>query len=396
MKKLFTSLSIGTLLISSQCYGQSSVTLYGLIDDGINYISNANGPRLYNITSGILMGSRWGLRGREDLGNQLSAIFVLENGFDVNTGKLGQGGLEFGRQAYVGLSSEKLGAVTLGRQYDSVVDFVGPYEVGDQWAGTYGAHPADNDNVNNTLRTNNAVKFSSPTLLGGLTFGGVYSLGGTAGDFTKNQIWSLGARYATGPLSFGVAYLNVRNPNTSFYGGGGTVAATTGGVPGSNFGASPVISGYASAHTEQVIATGGSYTFGAATLGAVYSNVKFMGLGNRLSGPILIEGISGTATFNNAELNFKYQFTPALVAGIAYVYTHNSGANDTGSAAYHQGAIGLDYFLSKRTDVYALGEYQKAHGTDSTGKAAVASINQITPSNSDHQALVRIGLRHRF
>jgi predicted porin len=379
---------------SSVAYGQSSVTLYGIIDEGINYNSNADGKHLYNLSSGVLQGSRWGLRGKEDLGGGLSTVFVLENGFDVNTGKLGQGGLLFGRQAYVGLSSQ-YGTVTFGRQYDSVVDYIGPLIAGDQWGGYLAAHPSDNDNYNNTNRTNNAVKYTSPNFAG-LTFGGVYALGGVPGSMGRNQIWSIGAGYTNGPLVAGAGYLNVRNPNTSFYGAGGTVAPTTGGVPGSNFGASPVISGYASAHSLQVVGGGAAYTFGAATIGAVYSNVQFRNLGDTTSGPVPVGGISGTATFNNAEVNFKYQITPALLAGAAYVYTKNNGANGSDGAKYHQGAMGVDYYLSKRTDVYLIGVYQKASGKDSTGKEAVASINQLTPSNSNHQVAVRIALRHKF
>jgi Outer membrane protein (porin) len=116
-------------------HAQSSVTLYGIIDEGFNINTNSGGKHLYNLSSGVLQGSRFGLRGTEDLGGGLKAIFVLENGFDVNNGKLGQGGLMFGRQAYVGLSSQ-FGTVTLGRQYDSVVDYVGPLEAGDNGAAT--------------------------------------------------------------------------------------------------------------------------------------------------------------------------------------------------------------------------------------------------------------------
>jgi predicted porin len=75
---------------------------------------------------GTINGSRWGLRGAEDLGGGLKAIFVLENGFSVQNGRLAQDGREFGRQAYVGVGSTQFGTVTLGRQYDSLVDFVAP------------------------------------------------------------------------------------------------------------------------------------------------------------------------------------------------------------------------------------------------------------------------------
>ncbi|TDN62341.1 porin [Paraburkholderia sp. BL10I2N1] len=389
-------LAAGVLLgmTSSIALAQSSVTLYGLIDEGFNFNSNSDGKRQYYLSSGELQGSRFGLRGKEDLGGGISAIFVVENGYDVNTGKLGQGGLMFGRQAYVGLSSP-YGTVTAGRQYDSVVDYVGPLGAAEQWGGSFLAHPGDTDNFNNTNRTNNAIKYTSDSF-GGLRFGGMYAVGGVAGNVSRNQIWSLGAGYSNGPLQLGVGYLNVRNPNTSFYGAGGTVAATVGGVPGSNFGSSPVISAYASAHTQQVIAAGAAYTLGAATIGATYSNAKYMSLGDKSSGPVPASGISGTATFNNAELSFKYQITPAFLAGASYVYSRNSGANGADHATYNQGGLGIDYFLSKRTDVYALAIYQKASGTDSTGKSAVASINTVTPSTSNHQAVIRVAIRHKF
>ncbi|MEA3082433.1 MAG: hypothetical protein QOC89_130, partial [Paraburkholderia sp.] len=90
-------------------HAQGSVTLYGIIDEGLNYISNRGGGKVFSTTSGVIQGSRWGVRGVEDLGGGLKATFMLENGFDASTGKLGQGGLEFGRQAWVGLSSARLG-----------------------------------------------------------------------------------------------------------------------------------------------------------------------------------------------------------------------------------------------------------------------------------------------
>jgi predicted porin len=202
MKKSLVALAaLGAFACAA--HAQSSVTLYGIIDEGFNINTNAGGAHLYNLSSGVLQGSRWGLRGTEDLGGGLKAVFVLENGFDVNSGRLGQGGLMFGRQAYVGLGSSQFGTVTLGRQYDSVVDYVGPLEVGDQWGGYIAAHPGDLDNFNNAYRTNNAIKFTSVNYAG-LTFGGMYSVGGVAGDYSRNQTWSLGAGYTNGPLVLGV------------------------------------------------------------------------------------------------------------------------------------------------------------------------------------------------
>ncbi|MBB5422622.1 putative porin [Paraburkholderia sp. JPY158] len=143
----------------------------------------------------------------------MKAIFVIENGFDVNTGKLAQGDLMFSRQAYVGMSSQ-FDMVTLGSQYDSVVDYVGPLEVGDQAGGAIAAHPEDVDNFNNTCRTNNTVKYISANY-NGLTLGGTYSFVGIAGNMSENQIWSLGAGYSNRPLVLGVDYLNACTPTNS-------------------------------------------------------------------------------------------------------------------------------------------------------------------------------------
>jgi len=382
-------------------HAQSSVTLYGIIDEGFNINTNSGGKHLYNLSSGVLQGSRFGLRGAEDLGGGLKAVFVLENGFDVNTGALGQGGLMFGRQAYVGLSSSQFGTVTLGRQYDSVVDYVGPLGAGEQWGGYIVAHPDDLDNFNNAYRTNNTVKFTSVNYAG-LTFGGTYSFGGQAGNFTGNQIWSLGAGYSNGPLTLGVGYLNARTPAATggLFNNGGTqtVTPTAAALTAAK---NPVYSGFQTANTYQVIGAGGAYTFGAATFGLTYSNVSFRNLG-----AVTITGVpayqrGANANFNNVEASFKYQFTPAWLAGFAFDYTDGSSvslANGTsnGGAKYFQYALGTDYFLSKRTDVYLVGVYQHATGTNSTDRAAVASINNLNASSTNNVFTARVAIRHKF
>jgi len=105
--------------MSATAWAQSSVTLYGIVDTGIEYVSHADAAgdsvvRMPGITGEVP--SRWGLRGKEDLGGGLSAIFALESGFNMRSGTLNQGGRLFGRQAWVGLSSP-YGNLTFGRQY---------------------------------------------------------------------------------------------------------------------------------------------------------------------------------------------------------------------------------------------------------------------------------------
>ncbi|MBW9105288.1 porin [Paraburkholderia phenoliruptrix] len=391
MKKNLSALIVLTSagMLCSSAHAQSSVTLYGIIDVGLNYQSNASGGRLFAMTSGVNQGSRFGLVGSEDLGSGLKAIFRLENGFDVTNGKLGQGGLLFGRQAYVGLSG-RYGTLTFGRQYDTLIDFVGQYSVSNQWGGYISAHPGDLDNFNYSFRSNNSVKFTSENY-GGFSFGTLYSLGGAAGDFTRNQIWSLGAGYNHGPFSIGAAWLSVRNPNTSLFGANSSTTATAAAANAS----SPVFRGFLSAHSYRDIGVGASYTLGAATFGATYSNISFRGMGDLSSGPNPF-GYTGNATFDNAEVNFNYKLTPAWMAGIAYDYTKGHANNVNEGATYHQVEASTHYFLSKRTDVYLSGIWQHASGTDSTNKPAVAAINVLTPSSSNNLAVVRVGMRHKF
>ncbi|NML16378.1 porin [Azohydromonas caseinilytica] len=98
----------------------TNVQLYGLIDvavERLNHVAPTGGSltRMPNITG--TLPSRWGLRGSEDLGDGLRAVFTLESGFSPDTGGLNQGGRLFGRQAYVGLASNSWGQLTFGRQY---------------------------------------------------------------------------------------------------------------------------------------------------------------------------------------------------------------------------------------------------------------------------------------
>ena len=239
--------------------------------------------------------------------------------------------------------------------------------------------------MNGTNRINNTVKFKSLNYAG-FTFGGLYSLGGVAGQFNRKQIWSIGANLTRGPLSLGAAYENIKDPNFSAFGNNAASSTT-----GSNMTASRVYSGYASAKTQQIIVAGGSYTFGPATVGAVYSNTQFKDIGSLAGLPA--NGAGGDAKFHNVEANFKYQFTPSFLAGAAYNYTKGYGVNN---AKYHQAVVGVDYLLSKRTDFYADAIYQHASGTDSTGAPAVANINFLSPSSTSNQVMGIVGMRHKF
>jgi len=389
MKQSFVVLSIlGTF--AGTAYAQSSVTLYGILDEGLMLNTNAKnvvngknvGGRQFQVDSNSgTQGSRWGLKGAEDLGGGLKAVFVLESGINLSNGTFGQGNTPFGRQAFVGLSSNTFGSVTLGRQYDSINDYVGNYGFAAAYGGSTTEHPGDLDNLNHTFRANSTVKYASPNY-GGFTFGGTVSLGGVAGDVSQSSGYSLGANYGRGPVGAGVAYVFFKNP------------AAMGSILNSNVNAATfnsLNSGYLGtkpANSLQIVTAGGSYQIGDAKIGAVYSNTKYMNIG-------AFNGAN--ATFNSYELNAIYRFTPAFLVGGAYNYTKgNDVKGDLGNQHYNQFSLLLDYALSVRTDVYLLGTFQAASGTSSTGAAAVADIGSLGDSSNNHQAIVRVAIHHKF
>src|ERR1700690_2498867 len=98
MKKT-ASLALTVVLLGtvSGVYAQSSVTLYGTIDEAVAYYNNTGHGSVFQMQGGNLDSNKWGLKGTEDLGGGLKTVFNLENGFDINTGALQNGGSEFGR-----------------------------------------------------------------------------------------------------------------------------------------------------------------------------------------------------------------------------------------------------------------------------------------------------------
>ncbi len=110
------------------------------------------------------------------------------------------------------MSSDRYGTVTLGRQYTSVKDYVGHYGFALAYGGSTTETPGDIDDVNDTFRLNNAIKYVSPDL-NGLTFGGMVSLGGAAGQVSQASAYNFGASYEHGPLSMGAGYELFKNPS---------------------------------------------------------------------------------------------------------------------------------------------------------------------------------------
>ena len=387
-RAVLTTLPVAALgMAAGAAHAQSSVTLYGTIDTSITYIHHAAGGdnqwSLGNSANGNLSGTRWGLKGAEDLGGGLKAIFQLENGFNPSNGALGQGGRIFGRQAFVGLSSEQYGSLTLGRQYDPLIDLVQGITA-DNYFGSAFATPGDVDNYDNSFRVNNSVKYTTP-LWNGLQAVAMYSFGGVAGATGAEQSYSAALAYTNGPLSLAGGYFHAANSAASA--GLRTDTGWTSTSDGTFDG--PINLGYASASSLSIARVAGQYVLGPFTFGLGYSNARYAPDGSSL--------FFSTQKYNTGQGFLNYQAAPALLLGLGYSYTHGNG--DT-TATYHQVSVGADYSLSKRTDLYMTAAWQHASGQtgDGAGGAmpAQASIGSYGYAGTGSQTMVNLGLRHKF
>lgn len=352
-------------ILTSIAHAQSSVTLYGSIDEGFQYTSNVGGHAVYALVSGVQQqGNRWGLKGQEDLGGGLSALFLLENGFSLNNGTALPNGQMFGRQAYVGITSDKIGGVTFGRQYDSVVDYVAPLTATGTWGGALFEHLFDNDNTGESFRIDNAVKYTSANY-SGLQFGGVYGFSNQAGAFADNRAWSVGAKYVNGPLAVGAAFMNIDN-----------ASANTGGAV--------TESPYDSAK-QRVASAGANYTIGASTLGLVYSHTEIV---DRPTLPV------STLKFDTIEFNAKVNLVAQWFVGAMYSYSNVSNTFSTDRSSAHQNQLGLmaDYRLSKRTDCYLQTVYVKMSGPNILPLIGESGGE----SSANNQTVARVGIRTSF
>lgn len=303
---------------------QSSVTLYGRLDTAISYAEPGTGDGTFRVSSGgvgsaPIGGSRWGLRGTEDLGGGLKANFVLESGFASDTGA--GGAALFDRQAWVGLSSS-LGSLSLGRQDTltrtmnlgfSDISAEGELTVVETLTAT-GAPVAGRALFQNFgSRVNNSLKYVSPSF-SGFQFQALVGLG--EGPTNARQ-QGLMVGYSGGPIKAGLSY--------EMYADG----------PGSS-------------SFNEVLTIGGSYNFGPATLLVGYQDTS--DLGTATTGETLVAGqtvdhdaINVGVLVPFGAFQFRAQYTRSEV--------DTAGVSDPKQSKY---GASLRYAMSKRTTLYSV------------------------------------------
>lgn len=396
-----TALALASCTLAMGAHAQSSVTLFGTVDAGLIYSTNqqithadghVDGHSNVQLGGGNLVPSRWGLMGSEDIGGGTTVNFTLENAFFTQNGALLQGGTLFNRNAWVGVANTNYGTVTLGRQYDPFSDYLGAYASSNSWATLFGSHFGDVDNLNEAFNFNNSIKYLSPSF-GGLTVGGLFSLGGVAGDFSQNRGWALAVNYTHGPLSLSAGYLQLRNPLQAALGGENNYIGDF-----SCANADALYCDLQNARKIDIYGVGGSYAFDKVTVALSYTHTRLSQSQYFVS---TAQPQGADISFDIAELNTTWQYSPELQFGFAYIF-NDAHPSEGSSTRIHQINLGTVYSLSKRTALYAVAIGQKSSGAGlgidaaSGASSNLAQIPNLVNSNTDQQLAVIFGLRHNF
>jgi predicted porin len=356
-------------LAAQSAFAQSSVTLYGIVDTSLRYLTNADAHNDDQFAMGVgpITGSRFGLKGSEDLGGGLSAVFRLENGFNLWNGQLASAGTLFNRMAYVGLSSNQYGAVTVGRQNTPLFDQLGnvydPLTVGnyDQDGWLPGA-------LGYGLRENNSVKYNGQ--FGGLNVEGMYAFGNVAGSTGADNMYGLTASYTFANLSLDAGYQqNSDAENNKF----------------------------------KVVNVGAVYAIGSvkAFAGWLYAQDNtgmvdlFMAAANSPAANPAAAPVTNTDRIDNGfYVGSTWQVTPPLLLTAAGYYDHSHNGREPAGATLgttldtgerYSAVLLAEYSLSKRTEVYGTVDY--THGSGS-------ALSDFPGHNN--QTGVAVGMRNIF
>lgn len=361
---------------------KTTLAPYGVLDIGGAYVSNQGGRSNTYWSQGSLTANRIGLRGTVELSDDTQALFRVESGFDVMTGKFGVPGYLFNRQAFIGVSDKRYGTVTLGRQYSPYflqMAALGPVHV---LTAATGAHPGDVDAMDATLRLNNSLTYALPKF-GGWQASVQYGMDGHTGHFSRGSTLSAAARYDQGAFSWSAGYIGLNNIPLNK-----AIATFANNAP--------INRGYNSADSARLLATAAQYTFNGQMAGVNYSNVQYR--------PNSASVFKQAAEFNTTGAIYSYTVTPSLLFAGGYSYTAEVARNGISDPArYHQFSVAQRYTLSKYVAFYSVQGYQTAGGKTlgmvnglSTIIDAVASVGDSqnrTPSSTRNQFVAMVGVR---
>ena len=341
-------------------HAQGSVTLYGSIDEGVTYNTNAKGSGSA-LAGPVAVPDFFGLRGSEDLGNQLKAVFALQDGFLSNTGAGTIANEAFSHFAWVGLSSPRYGALTMGRQLDLTTEALRLNSNGSIQYTFYLFHPANLDNIGIIGDSiNNSVRYMTPTV-GGFTASAIYGFDDTTTQ--PGRVISTDVSYRNGPFRASAVYSSWRHHAidvgsklgyTSFLG-----QSLTGGA-------------VFNARTQDIGGVSALYSFG--------QKVDLHGMLTQVN----LSTDTGSGRMRTVEAGADVHTS---VANTVNVGGHLSWLTGT---RYAELGVGDMYLLSVRTTVYAQVAWQHANGNGN------AAIPLLVPSSGANQMAFRVGMHHFF
>jgi GBP family porin len=362
MKK--TLLALAAIAASSAAFAQSSVTLYGVVDASLESAKSSSAT-VTRVSSDNLSSSRFGLKGTEAIEGGLKANFALESGLKVDTGANGGGTTRFfDRAAWIGLAGG-FGDVRLGR-IDSLI--------GDIAGNVLSAQTPDDLKLLNTRagdsyrRVDNAITYNLPTLVPGLALAAQYStaangtetVNSTTGD-NVGKSYGLSAKYAAGPLSAGIGYLNVKD------------AAAF---------ATPNFAGNQKANATLAYV---GYDLGTAKVTAYYDTET-----NTPNNAGLAAGSVNTRRLSILGAKVAVPFTPefTLVTGLSTA--RNTKGTQAGDDNVQVVTVKGLYSLSKRTTAYAM------FSNVNNGQGTNYNFTGTTEVNNKTSRMLAVGLRHAF
>lgn len=347
---------LAAALTTAAAYGgawaqSSSVIMYGVADVGVVHESGAAAGSVTKVTSGMMSGSRFGMRGREDLGGGTAAFFTLEGGVLMDTGASGQGGLLFGRQAYVGMDS-RAGRLTLGRQYTTLALAQAEYDPFVTGLAGTSANLISAGGRGGSNRMDNGIKYNLPTGLNGLEGELSYALGEVVGSAAANAQYGASLGYSNERFSARIAYADAQDANG----------------PGKN---------------AREVFTGAKYDFG-----------PFVGYANFAINRGAI--VPGTPNYKSEDYLIGAQIPVGASGRIiaSYIYKNDRSAANNDAQQF---GIGYVHKLSKRTSLYTSYAHiwNHAPNTATSGFYRVWNANDVGNAAAGNSAF-SLGMNHTF
>jgi predicted porin len=353
MKKSALALAVlAALTLNTAAHAQSNVQVYGLIDAGVEYLDHAapNGGSMVRVVSGGKNTSRWGIRGSEDLGGGLKAVYNLEGGILLDTGA--QDGALFKRQANVGLEGG-FGRVVIGRSFTTTYDLVikfDPMGFAPNYSWATSGSATGPSKYGMTTAFDNLIKYTGHT--GNFTYGATVGLGEQAGNTADGRKYAAGGSWFAGGLGLMAAYEQIN---------GNTVVAT--------------------GNRDQTTA----YHLGADYRSGAWRYVAGMRGYKLESGKAATPDLRGDTYWGG----ITYAVNAWTLTGAVYHINTKElpAAKDADPTLFVARAM---YALSKRTDLYLSAAHAKAeHGQ-------LVGLSRDDPGYASTQSGVTAGIQHRF